>query len=96
MLVGFSAEYCLYIFKVNQINQLYLSNNKASSHHIYVKDAHREKLCFTWSSTRIYGDRSLATSDIFHLLKKQVLLKSIYSIKGMLKSIDVWPKWFTK
>ena len=45
----------LYIFfNVNQINQLYLSNNEASCHHIYVNDTHREKLCFTQSSTGIY------------------------------------------
>ena len=41
MLVGLSA--ILYIFlNVNQINQLYLSNNEASHHHIYVNDTHTE------------------------------------------------------
>ena len=37
----------LYIFfNKNQVNQLYLSNNKASCHHIYVIDTHRaKKLC---------------------------------------------------
>ena len=35
------------LFNVNQINQLYLSNNEASSHYIYVNNTHREKLCLT-------------------------------------------------
>ena len=52
---GWIVSRILYIFfYVNQINQLYLSNNEASCHHIYVNDTHREKLCFTQSSTRIY------------------------------------------
>ena len=46
-------EYCIFL-NVFQINQLYLSNNEASCHHIYVNDTHREKLCFTQSSTGIY------------------------------------------
>ena len=46
----------MYFFIVNQINQLYLSNNEASHDHIYVNNTHREKLCFTLtqSSTIIY------------------------------------------
>ena len=46
----------LYIyFNVNQINQLYLSNNEASHHH-NVNNTRREKLnpYFTQSNTRIY------------------------------------------
>ena len=55
MLFGLSAEYCIYIyFNVNQIGQLFLSNNEASHHHIYVNNTHREKLRFTQSNTRIY------------------------------------------
>ena len=41
-------------FNVNQIGQLFLSNNEASHHHIYVNNTHREKLRFTQSNTRIY------------------------------------------
>ena len=70
MLVGLAAEYCIYFFYVNQIYQLYLFNNEASCHHIYVNDTHKEKLCFTQSNTRIYWNRSLAMSDIFHMLTK--------------------------
>ena len=44
---------CIF-FNVNQIIQLYLSNNEASHHHIYVNDTQREKPCFTQSITRIY------------------------------------------
>ena len=40
---GWIVSRILYIFfNVNQINQLYLSNNEASCHHIYVNDTHRE------------------------------------------------------
>ena len=49
--VGWIVTGILYIR--NQINQLYLSNNEVSRHHIYVSDTHAEKLCFTKSSTRI-------------------------------------------
>ena len=70
MLAGSSVEYCIYFFNMNQINQLLLSNNEASHHHVYVNDTHRENLCFTQSITRIYWNRSLAMSDIFHMLKK--------------------------
>ena len=52
---GWIVSRILYIFfNINQINQLYLSNNEACCHHIYVNDTHGEKLCFTQSSTRIY------------------------------------------
>ena len=42
-------------FNVNQMNQLYLSNNEASHHH-NLNNTRREKLnlCFTQSNTRIY------------------------------------------
>ena len=53
MLVGLSAIYSIF-FNINQINQLYLSNNEASHHNIYFMDIHMEKLCFTKSHTRIY------------------------------------------
>ena len=67
----------LYIcFNINQINQLYLPNNEASPQNIYVNNTHREKMCFTQSNTRIYWNRSLATSYIFHMLTKQALLKT--------------------
>ena len=70
MLVGLPTEYCIYFFKAHQINQLHLSNNEASCHYIYVNNTHREKLSFTQSNKRISWNRSLATSDIFHMLTK--------------------------
>ena len=44
---GWIVSRILYIcFNINQVNQLYLSNNEASRHHIYVTDTHREKPLF--------------------------------------------------
>ena len=78
MMVGLSMEYCI-CFNINQINQLYLSNTEGSHHHIYANDTHREKLCFTQSNTRIWNS-SLATSDIFHMMKNIIekLMKDIW------------------
>ena len=42
MQVGLSTKYCIYIFfNVNQINQCYLSNNKASYLPIYFEQIER-------------------------------------------------------
>ena len=49
MLVELSTKYYI-LFNVNRISLWYLSKNEASGY-VYFNNAHREKLCFTKSST---------------------------------------------
>ena len=55
-------------------------------------DSHRKKLCFTQFSIRIYWNRSLADSDLFHMFT--YLIKSYTFHYHILKSTDVWKRSF--
>ena len=47
----------------------------------------REKLSFAQFSTRIYGNRSLAASDLFYIFKQSVMFYTLHC--HILKSTDV-------
>ena len=56
----------------------------------YLNDNHREKLCFTYFSTRIYWNISLATSDLFHMFSLPIWFYTFYF--HILKGTDVVSK----
>ena len=56
-------------------------------------DTHREKLCFTQFGTRIYQNRSLAASDLFHIFIQSFKLYTLLHCR-MLKSDSHLPKNF--
>ena len=62
--------------------------------YMYVNDTHREKLCFTHFSTRIYWNRSLAASDLFHMFTQPIKFYIFHC--HILKSADISTKWFIK
>ena len=52
------------------------------------------KLRFTQFSTRIYWNRSLAPSDLFHIFTQSI--KFHWFQCHILKFTDVWKRWFIK
>ena len=61
---------------------------------ISFNNAHREKLCLTQFSTRIYWNRSLAASDLFHMFIQSIKFHTFNC--NILKNNDVWIRWYIR
>ena len=51
----------------------------------HFNDTHREKLCFTQFSTRIYWNRGLAVSDLFRVFTQSVKFYAVHSVVAYYK-----------
>ena len=56
---------------LSQVTRLVFNTNRANQRNT-LNDTHRKKLCFTQLSTRIYCNKSLATSDLFSMFTQSI------------------------
>ena len=61
-----------------------------------LSNTHREKLYFTQSTTKMFWNKTLAPPDLFHMFTQPIFKKKLYTFHyHILKSTDVWKRWFT-